>query len=241
MMNKVVAIIPSRYKSSRFPGKALVKLKGKEMIIRVAEIAEKALGKENVYVATDSSIIADVVRENGFNVVMTSEDCMTGTDRVAEAAKQIDADVIINVQGDEPLLDPNDIIKVMNAKVKYPNHIINCVSPMNDFEEGANPKFAKIVSNLNGEMMYISRASIPATKSGDHYSPMKNVSIYGFNKEHLEGYSSVNGRTPLESIEDIETLRFLELGYKIKLVEVDGGSYSIDYPVDVEIVENLLG
>lgn len=240
MTPKVAAVIPARFKSSRLPGKPLIKLKGKEMIVRVAEIAQSAVGKENVYVATDTSDIASVVEGYGFNVIMTSDTCMTGTDRVAEAATQIDADMIINVQGDEPLINPSDIVKVRDAKLKYPNHIINCVAPMNRFEDGANPKFAKIVSNLDNEMMYISRAPIPATKDGSYSTPMKNVSIYGFNKEHLEGFTSVNGRTPLEAIEDIETLRFLELGYKIKLIEVSGDSYSVDYPEDIKVVEELL-
>ncbi len=237
---RVVVIIPARYKSTRLPGKPLIKLKGKEMIIRVAEIAEKALGKENVYVATDDQRIIDVVKNYGFQSILTSEKCLTGTDRVAEAALDLDADMIINVQGDEPLLDPNDIIKIRDAKLKYPNHIVNCWSPLNELEEASNPKLAKIVSNPEGEMMYISRSAIPGTKTGGSECVMKNVSIYGFNKEHLEGFTSTNGKTPLESVEDIETLRFLELGYKIKLVRVKGDSYSVDYPEDIKIVEELL-
>lgn len=237
---RVVAIIPARYKSTRLPGKPLIKLKGKEMIIRVAEIAEKALGKENVYIATDDQRIINVAKNHNFQSILTSENCLTGTDRVAEASSQIEADMIINVQGDEPLLDPNDIIKIKEAKIQYPNHIVNCWAPLNELEEANNPKLAKIVSNPKEEMMYISRSAIPGTKTGGSECVMKNVSIYGFNKEHLEGFTSTNGKTPLESIEDIETLRFLELGYKIKLVRVKGDSYSVDYPEDIKIVEELL-
>jgi 3-deoxy-manno-octulosonate cytidylyltransferase (CMP-KDO synthetase) len=237
---RVVAIIPARYKSTRLPGKPLIKLKGKEMIVRVAEIAEKALGKENVYVATDDQRIIDVVENYGFQSILTSEKCLTGTDRVAEASLQIEADMFINVQGDEPLLDPNDILKIKEAKTKYPDHIVNCWAPLNEYEEADNPKLAKIVSNLYGEMLYISRSAIPGTKNGGSECVMKNVSIYGFSKEHLKAFSLTDSKSPLESIEDIETLRFLELGYKIKLVEVKGDSYSVDYPEDIKIVEELL-
>lgn len=237
---RVVAIIPARYKSTRLPGKPLIKLKGKEMIVRVAEIAEKALGRENVYIATDDQRIIDVVESYGFQVILTSTTCLTGTDRVAEAALQIEADIIINVQGDEPLLDPNDILKIKEAKLNYPNHIVNCWAPLNKYEEANNPKLAKIVANLHGEMLYISRSAIPGTKNGGSKNVMKNVSIYGFNKNHLKAFSCLDEKLPLEAIEDIETLRFLELGYKIKLVKVKGDSYSVDYPEDIEIVENLL-
>lgn len=237
---RAVAIIPARYQSTRLPGKPLIKLKGKEMIIRVAEIAEKALGKKNVYVATDDQRIIDVVESYGFQVILTSLTCLTGTDRVAEASLQIKADIIINVQGDEPLLDPNDILKIKEAKLKYPDHIVNCWAPLNEHEKADDPKLAKVVSNLHGEMLYISRSAIPGTKKGGFKNVMKNVSIYGFNKKHLKVFSTLDTKTPLESIEDIETLRFLELGYKIKLVEVKGDSYSVDYPKDVKIVEELL-
>lgn len=239
-MYKVGVIIPARFKSSRLPGKPLIKIAGKEMVVRVAEIAEKAVGRENVYVATDSEKIQEVVEGYGFKTIMTSEECLTGTDRVAEASLKIDVDMVINVQGDEPLLNPDDIIKIRDAKIKYPEHIVNCVAPFNEYESPDNPKFAKVVSNLDGDMMYISRSAIPGTKEGSFSNVTKNVSIYGFNKEHLQAFTSRDGKTPLESIEDIETLRFLEMGYKIKCVEVDGSSYSVDYPEDVKIVEELL-
>ena len=237
---RVVAIIPARYKSTRLPGKPLIKLKGKEMIVRVAEIAEKALGKENVYVATDDQRIVDVVESYNFQTILTSKNCLTGTDRIAEASLQIEADMIINVQGDEPLLNPDDIIKIKEAKIKYPNHIVNCWAPLNESEEASNPKLAKIVANSENEMIYISRSAIPGTKTGGSECVMKNVSIYGFNKEHLQLFTLTGKKTPLESIEDIETLRFLELGCKIKLIKVEGNSHSVDYPEDVKIVENLL-
>ena len=120
---KVAVIIPARYKSSRFPGKPLAKIKGKEMILWVAEISEKAVGKDLTYIATENKEIANLVKENGYNVILTSDDCKTGTDRVAEASIEIDADIIINIQGDEPMLDYRDILKVIEYKKINPTLI----------------------------------------------------------------------------------------------------------------------
>ena len=122
---KTVIIIPARFKSSRFPGKPLTPILGKPMILWVAEICAKALPIEFVYIATDDLRIKEVVEEAGFNVVMTSKKAFTGTDRIADAASQIDADIYINVQGDEPLLDPDDILSIIDAKKNHPNEIIN--------------------------------------------------------------------------------------------------------------------
>ena len=132
---KAVIIIPARYKSSRFPGKPLTPILGKPMILWVAEICIQALPSEFVYIATDDLKIKKVVEEAGFNVVMTSEKALTGTDRIADAANQIDADIYINVQGDEPLLDPNDILSILEVKKKYPNEIINGYCKIGDNED----------------------------------------------------------------------------------------------------------
>ena len=134
---KVIVVIPARYSSSRFPGKPLIKLLGKPMIIWVAELSSKAVGKENVYIATDDDQIQKTVIQKGYNVVMTSKNCLTGTDRLAEVAKKIDADIYINVQGDEPLVDPKDIQKVIDFKKQFPNDVINGYTRM---EKNENPQ-----------------------------------------------------------------------------------------------------
>jgi 3-deoxy-manno-octulosonate cytidylyltransferase (CMP-KDO synthetase) len=240
MVPKVAVVIPARYKSSRFPGKPLAKIKDKEMIIWVAELSEKAVGKENVYIATENQEIVDVVKQYGYKVVLTSDSCLTGTDRVAEAALEIDADVIINVQGDEPLLNPKDITRVIDTKLKYPNHIINCEAYLNNNEDVTDKKIPKVITNINGELMYSSRNPIPGTKTGNGKRPKKQVCIYAFNREHLKAFTNQTSKTPLEAEEDIEINRFLELGYKVKMVEVDGNTVAVDYPKDIKLVENFL-
>tara|TARA_B110000902_G_C14236299_1_gene560780 strand:- start:65 stop:1771 length:1707 start_codon:yes stop_codon:yes gene_type:complete len=237
---KIAVVIPARYKSSRFPGKPLAKIQNKEMIIWVAEIAKNSVGIENVYIATENEEIVDVVNKYGYNVILTSDSCLTGTDRVAEASLEIDADIIINIQGDEPLLDPSDIDKVIQAKLQYPNHIINCMSYLNKHENVEDKKIPKVITNLNDELIYISRNPIPASKTVNGNHPKKQVCIYAFNREHLKEFSSFDKKTPLEYDEDIEIIRFLEIGHKIKMVMLDNQSHAVDYPDDINIVEQIL-
>jgi len=239
MVPKVAVVIPARYKSSRFPGKPLAKIKGKEMILWVAGIAEIAVGLENVYVATENEEIVDVVKSYGYKVILTSDSCLTGTDRVAEAAMEIDADIIINIQGDEPLLNPDDIKKVIEYKLHYPDHVINCMANLTKYEDVKNKKIPKVITNLEDELIYMSRNPIPGTKTGNGLNPKKQVCIYAFNREHLQKFSS-NNKTPLEAQEDIEIIRFLEMGQKVKMVMLDNVSHAVDYPEDIKIVEDLL-
>ena len=240
MVPKVAVVIPARYKSSRFPGKPLAKIKGKEMILWVAGIAELAVGLENVYIATENEEIVDVVKSYGYKVVLTSDSCLTGTDRVAEAALEIDADIIVNIQGDEPMLNPDDIQKVIECKLANPDHIVNCMAYLNSREDVEDKKIPKVITNLQDELIYMSRNAIPGTKTGNGSNPKKQVCIYAFNREHLQAFTSVTNKTPLEAQEDIEIVRFLELGYKVKMLMVDGSTHAVDYPEDITIVEELL-
>lgn len=237
---KVAVVIPARYKSSRFPGKPLAKIKGKEMILWVAGIAEMAVGMDNVYIATENEEIVDVVKSYGYKVVLTSDSCLTGTDRVAEASLEIDADFIINIQGDEPMLDPSDIQKVIDAKINNPDHIVNCMAYLNKHEDVEDKKIPKVITSLDDELIYISRNPIPGTKSGNGSNPKKQVCIYGFNREHLSEFAKMDKKTPLEFEEDIEIIRFLEMGHKVKMIMLDSNSHAVDYPEDIKIVEELL-
>ena len=240
MEPKVAVVIPARYKSSRFPGKPLAKIKEKEMIIWVAEIAEKAVGRENVYIATENEEIVDIVKSYNYKVILTSDTCPTGTDRVAEAALEIDADIIINIQGDEPLLNPEDIKKVIKAKLDFPEHVINCMAPVNKYETAESRKIAKLVTTLDSDLMYMSRNPIPGTKTGYADNQLKQVCIYAFTREHLKEYAKEGIKTPVEFQEDIEIIRFLEKGIKVKMVSVDGATVAVDYPEDITIVEQIL-
>ena len=165
---------------------------------------------------------------------------MTGTDRVAEASLEIDADFIINIQGDEPMLDPSDIQKVIDAKINNPDHIVNCMAYLNKHEDVEDKKIPKVITSLDDELIYISRNPIPGTKSGNGSNPKKQVCIYGFNREHLSEFAKMGKKTPLEFEEDIEIIRFLEMGHKVKMVMLDSNSHAVDYPEDIKIVEDLL-
>lgn len=236
---KVAVIIPARYKSSRFPGKPLAKINGKEMILWVAEISEKAVGKELTYIATENEDIADLVKSKGYNVILTSDSCKTGTDRVAEASFEIDADIIINIQGDEPMLDYKDILRVIEYKKKYPNHIINCMSNLNPDENIEDRKIPKVVTNEKSELLYISRSAIPGRKEGVSKFGKKQVCIYAFDKKSLTDFYKRENKTILENEEDIEILRFLEMGYKVKMLDLESSTYAVDYSDDIKIIENI--
>ena len=234
-----VVVIPARFKSSRFPGKPLAKIYGKEMILWVCEIAEKSVGSENVYVATENEEIAHLVKNNGYQVVMTSDECLTGTDRVAEASKEIDADIFINIQGDEPLVSPDDVNKVIEAKKDNPKHIINCMSKLHIDEDPSDVKIPKVVTDNNNNLLYASRGCVPMNKDGSvHSDTYKQVCIYGFSKEQLNKFYD-NSKTPLESKEDIEIVRFLERGMNVKMLELDNVSYAVDYPEDIKKIEEI--
>jgi 3-deoxy-manno-octulosonate cytidylyltransferase (CMP-KDO synthetase) len=239
---KVIIVIPARYSSSRFPGKPLVKLLGKPMIIWVAELSSKAVGKENVYIATDDNQIQKTVTEMGYNVVMTSKNCLTGTDRLVEVANKIEADIYINVQGDEPLVDPKDIQRVIDLKKKYPNEVINGYTMMKKDEDPKSLTKPKIIFTEDKRMVYISRQPLPGFKDQKYNSKVyyKQVCIYAFNREELLTFGSFGRKSKLEESEDIEIIRFLEWGKTIRLVETQSGSLAVDEPKDVEKVERIL-
>lgn len=239
---KVVGLIPARYGSSRFPGKPLVKLLGKPMVVWVAELTAKALGKENVFVATENQRIVDIVDDYGFSGIMTSEKASTGTDRLWEAAQQIDADIYINVQGDEPLLNPDDILKILSAKKQFPDEVINGMCPILPGEDPDNVNLPKVITNENGRLVYMSRLPIPGSKSKNNIAKVfwKQVCIYAFNKKELNAFGEFKRKSYLESIEDIEILRFLELNIPVRMVETSGNSRAVDIPEDVPAVEEAL-
>ena len=161
---KACVIIPARYASSRFPGKPLVKILNKEMIIWVAERSANAVGKSNVYIATDNLNISKKVEEYGFNSIMTSSELLTGTDRVAKAAFELDYEIFVNVQGDEPMVDPQDILKSIELKKNFRSHIINSYCYINNDEDPTNKNIPKVITNENNDLVYISRAVIPNSK-----------------------------------------------------------------------------
>jgi 3-deoxy-manno-octulosonate cytidylyltransferase (CMP-KDO synthetase) len=238
---KNVIIIPARFGSSRYKGKPLVKILNREMILRVADICSKVVDKKDLYIATDHKKIAKVVKKENYNVIMTSSRCLTGTDRVAEAAKKIKSRIYINVQGDEPTINPKDIKKILKAKIKYPNHVICGYDKVHKFENPSSINLPKVVVNEKQELIYISRALIPGSKKNiKNYQYLKQVCIYAFNKNELKKFNSKNKKSLIEDIEDIEILRFFDLGVKVKMIRLQSNSVAVDEIKDVKKAEKLI-
>ena len=238
---KSVIIIPARYGSSRYKGKPLVKILDREMILRVADICSKVVEKKNLYVATDNSKISKLVKNAKYNVLMTSPKCLTGTDRVAEASKKIKSKIYINVQGDEPTINPRDIKKIIKAKIKYPNHVICGYDKVHKLQKPSSTNLPKVVLNEKKELIYISRSLVPGSKKKiKNYEYLKQVCIYAFNKTELGKFYSKKKKSKIESMEDIEILRFLDLGIKIKMIKLDSNSVAVDEIKDVKKAEALI-
>lgn len=241
---KCIGIIPARYASSRFPGKPLIDLKGKSMIQRVYEGATKSSILSEVIVATDDERIFQEVRRFGGKVVMTSTDHKTGTDRCGEVAKEIDADVVINIQGDEPLIDFRQLDQLLeaftDATVQIATLGIADVSP----EDKANPNRIKLVLNHANDALYFSRSAVP----NEHHSSesdradfpfYRHIGVYAYRKETLMKLVNL-APTRLEKIESLEQLRWMFYGYPIRVVETNIETPNIDVPEDVEKVMAFL-
>lgn len=232
-------MIPARFSSTRYPGKPLVDICGKTMIQHVWEKCKEVSNEIPVFVVTDSERIRKVVEEFGGQVVMTSSDCLTGTDRLAEAVEKLSFDYIINVQGDEPLIDPSDIKAVIEAH-KREKCIVNAMTSIRCEQEFNSLTIPKVVFDNNNNLLYMSRSPIPGNKDGCFINAYKQVCIYAFSKEDLLFFKSRTSKTSLEELEDIEILRFLENGFKVKMVELSTGSVAVDTPEDRKRVEEIL-
>jgi 3-deoxy-manno-octulosonate cytidylyltransferase (CMP-KDO synthetase) len=230
---KTVLIIPARYKSSRFPGKPLIDLAGKTMIQRVWEQCAKAIDIEKIYIATEDERILKHCNKNGMQCFLTTDNCLTGTDRVAEAALQIDADYYINVQGDEPVINPDDISNIIALIPKANGSILNGYCEIDSVEDYKSISVPKVVMRQDNRLLYMSRAPIPGNKNSHFNIGFRQVCIYAFPKEALEVFSQAKTKTPMEQEEDIEILRFLEMGYEVQMVKMSKESIPIDHPEDV--------
>ena len=208
-MKNVCIVIPARFKSSRFPGKPLKKILGKEMILRVAEKCKKVVGLKNLYVATDDKRICNLAKKNNLKSIMTPKSCRTGTDRVSYALKKIKSEIILNVQGDEPLIKVADIKKIIKyKKKKFPKSVICGYAETSNFSEISNPNTIKLVKSRDNELIYFSRSIIPASKKKKINKIFyKQVCVYCFSKKQLQKFSK-SKRSFIEKSEDIELLRF---------------------------------
>jgi len=240
-MKEFIIVIPARLQSTRLPEKPLIEIMGKSIIQRTYEQCLKAVDKELVYVATDSERIFKHCQSLGMNVLMTSDTALTGTDRVREVVKRIKAKYYINVQGDEPVFNPEDINTLL-AKIKPINDnsiIINGFASIKTENEFNSPSVPKVVFKPNGDLLYMSRSPIPGNKSHKFNKAWRQVCIYAFPYEVLINFNSVK-KTLLEEEEDIEILRFLELGYKVRMIELSSQSIPVDLPEDIIKVQNYL-
>ncbi|HMA68697.1 MAG TPA: 3-deoxy-manno-octulosonate cytidylyltransferase [Candidatus Mcinerneyibacterium sp.] len=236
---KILAVIPARIGSTRLLEKPLKKINGKEMILWVYEGVKESNKIDEIIVATDSSKIKDVAEKNGYNAVLTSRDHKTGTDRICEVVNlsKVDYDIVINVQGDEPLIKGKDLDKLIKPMIE--NESIKVATPIqemsNDFD---NPNSVKVVKDKNDFALYFSRSEIPFER-GKRDKVYKHIGIYAFRKSFLLNFNKWE-QTNLEKSEKLEQLRILENGYKIKVVVWDSYLHGVDTEKDLKIVEKYL-
>lgn len=238
-MSKAVGIIPARWASTRFPGKALHSIAGKPLLQHVWERSRRAKSLDRLIIATDDFRIAEAAFNWGAEVAMTSGNHASGTDRIAEvASKMKEFAHIINIQGDEPLIDARLIDRLVRSLQRDRKlEMITAAHPFDDPAEAASPHQVKVVLNQKGEALYFSRALIPATKSkGLHF---RHQGIYGYRRDLLLRF--VRWKTsPLERAESLEQLRALENGVRIQVVMTGSGSPGVDTPEDARMIERLM-
>jgi 3-deoxy-manno-octulosonate cytidylyltransferase (CMP-KDO synthetase) len=237
---EVAVIIPARFASERLPGKPLADIAGRPMVVRVLDRARAARGVKRAVVATDDERIAAAVRSFGGEAVMTPASCASGSDRCARAAEALGPlDVVVNVQGDEPLLSPGAIEAVIAAFADPAVEMATLARPLRE-EEWANPNVVKVVRDLRGDALYFSRASVPHRRAGG-ISPRAraHVGIYGFTARFLREFASLPP-TPLEGEEKLEQLRALEHGHRIRVIDTDYEAFGIDTPEDLARVRALV-
>ena len=235
-----VVIIPARYRSSRLMGKPLIKFKGVPMIVRTYMQCIKAVNKKYVYVATDDKRIKEVCEKNNIKVVMTSKNCLTGTDRVYEASKHLHAKTYINVQGDEPLFNPKDLSKLIKEARKYPRDVITGYCEISDKKQFYDLNVPKVILSRDSFIIYASRAPVPSNKKNKFIKAWRQICAYSFPKEKLKIFYQVKKKTQIEKIEDIEYLRFLELGIKLRGLKMSKKSIAVDTKEDVAAVNRRL-
>lgn len=238
---KVVAVIPARYKSSRFPGKPLADICGKPMIWWVYNQVKKVQEISDVYVATDDQRIYDVCTAEGMNVVMTSDKCPTHLERIYEFSTKVEADFYININGDEPLIESKCIRDLIPAEDVSPDsdYMANGMMILKDPIDAIDSSKIKVAVDMLGYCMYMARSPIPFPKGRGDYQLKKFVGVQCFSKKALE-FVNVTKRGFLESIEDIDEFRFLENGYKIKMVLTEANTLAVDTPKDLEKVRGII-
>ena len=239
---KIIAMIPARYSASRFPGKLMQDLNGKPVITRTYEATVNTNLFDDVLVVTDSQIIYDEIKHIDGNVMMSKKEHQCGSDRIAEAVENLDVDIVVNVQGDEPFTEVDSLKKLINVFKSDPNKEIDLASLMvriKDKEEIKNPNTVKVVLDKNNLALYFSRSPIPYPRDENvNVKYYKHKGVYAFRKQALLDFYHYPMLT-LEASEKLEQLRYLEYGKKIKMVETNVQGVEIDTPEDLERAKKL--
>jgi 3-deoxy-manno-octulosonate cytidylyltransferase (CMP-KDO synthetase) len=235
-VNEAIAVIPARFGSTRLPGKALAEIGGVPMIVRVWRQTRKARLLHRVLIATDDERIANAVVAAGGEIEMTASSHPSGTDRIAEVARRVPADLYINVQGDQPFIAPEDIdavVKTMNAAPALSMTTLG--APIRDLDEWRNPNKVKIVCDNQGYALYFSRSPIPFLRDGNGVpvGALRHVAVYGYRRDFLLNFSALAPGS-LEQTEKLEQLRAMEHGYRIRVVASAAASLEVDTPEDLE-------
>ena len=237
-----VGVIPARYQSSRFPGKPLALIDGRTLVERVFERARAARRLARLLVATDDERIASAVRAFGGEVVMTSPAHETGTDRLAEVARSVGADLFVNIQGDEPLVDPRDIDQLVEClEADASADMATLAAPLLEADQALDPNVVKVVCDTSGRALYFSRSAIPFARTGTASGRpwLRHVGLYAYRRGFLLEFASWSPGV-LEEIEGLEQLRALERGRTIKVLKARGHYHGVDTPDDVRAVEEVL-
>jgi len=240
---KIIAMIPARYSASRFPGKLMKDLGGKSVILRTYEAALNTELFDEVYVVTDSEIIKENITNAGGNVIVSKKEHECGSDRIAEAVTDINTDIVINVQGDEPFIDKTSLsklIEVFKADTENEIDLASLKVQITNKKDIENPNNVKVITDVNNLAIYFSRSVIPyhrdATINVKYY---KHKGVYAFRKQALLDFYNTP-ITPLEAAEKIEAIRYQEIGKKIKMVETTVEAVGIDTPEDLEKAKQYL-
>jgi len=237
---KILGVIPARFSSTRFPGKVLALIAGKTMLQHVYERAARSTYLTSILIATDDDRVYSAAKNFGARVRMTRSDHLSGTDRVAEAASAVDAEIIVNIQGDEPLIDPAAIDAAILPMVHEPELVMGTLKKrIEDAREITDPNVVKVVTNHAGDAIYFSRCAIPFEREKSVNTPyFKHIGLYVYQRDFLLAYSALPVG-PLEAAERLEQLRALENGLRIRVVETEYESLGVDTPEDLERVTRL--
>ena len=244
MKIRTLGVIPARYGAQRFPGKPLAMIAGKSLVQRVYEQAAKAKRVDKVIVATEDTRILEAVEAFGGDAMLTSPECATGTDRVAEVARSYECELVLNIQGDEPLMRPEMIDQLIEGMQADSNCVMGTLArTINVAEQLANPNVVKVVVGATGNALYFSRSQIPYVRDASEQFRggkfLKHLGIYAFRHDFLLKFVRLP-QSELEKTEKLEQLRALENGFAIKVLITPHDSIGVDRPEDVELVEQIL-